>query len=143
MILNHVGGPLTIRNYAANPAGTFADWKKGMTELAKRPNIMVKLGGLGQNWDYPIGHVDPPTNSVVLAERWKPWIETTIELFGVQRCMFESNFPVDKTTASYGTIWNAFKRIAAKASADEKAALFGGVARRVYRLPVQTASAVR
>jgi predicted TIM-barrel fold metal-dependent hydrolase len=102
---------------------------------------MVKLGGLGQDWNYPIGHVDPPTASVALAEKWKPWMETTIELFGVQRCMFESNFPVDKTTASYGTIWNAFKRITAKASADEKSALYAGTACKVYRLPVMTASA--
>jgi predicted TIM-barrel fold metal-dependent hydrolase len=91
-----------------------------MTELAKRPNVMVKLGGQGQNWDYPIGHVDPPTTSTALATKWKPWIETTIELFGVQRCMFESNFPVDKTTASYDTIWNAFKRITASASAARR-----------------------
>jgi L-fuconolactonase len=141
MVLNHVGGPLTIGRYGADMAATFADWKKGMAEVARRPNVMVKLGGLGQDWNYPIGHVDPPTNSVALAEKWKPWIETTIELFGVQRCMFESNFPVDKTTCSYGTIWNAFKRITASASADEKAALYAGVARKVYRLPVAVASA--
>jgi predicted TIM-barrel fold metal-dependent hydrolase len=136
MVLNHVGGPLTIGRYAADPAATFAEWKKGMTELAKRPNMMVKLGGLGQDWNYAIGHVDPSTTSVALAEKWKPWMETTIELFGVQRCMFESNFPVDKTTGSYGTLWNAFKRITAKASADEKAALYAGTARKVYRLPI-------
>ena len=141
MVLNHLGGPLIIGRYAANPAATFAEWKKGMTELAKRPNVVVKLGGQGQDWNYPIGHVDPPTSSAALAQKWKPWIETTIELFGVQRCMFESNFPVDKTTCSYGTVWNAFKRITASASPDEKAALYAGVARKVYRLPIQTASA--
>jgi L-fuconolactonase len=103
--------------------------------------VNVKLGGQGQDWNYPIGHVGPPTTSAALAEKWKPWIETSIELFGVQRCMFESNFPVDKTTASYDTIWNAFKRITTSASADEKAALYAGVARKVYRLPVQLASA--
>jgi predicted TIM-barrel fold metal-dependent hydrolase len=134
IVLNHVGGPLTIGRYAADPAATFAEWKKGMTELAKRPNVNVKLGGLGQNWDYPIGHIDPASNSTALAGKWKPWIETTIELFGVQRCMFESNFPVDKTAASYDTIWNAFKRITAGASADQKAALYSGTARKVYRL---------
>jgi L-fuconolactonase len=141
IVLNHVGGPLTIGRYAADPAATFAEWKKGMTELAKRPNVNVKLGGLGQNWNYPIGHIDPASTSTALAAKWKPWIETTIELFGVQRCMFESNFPVDKTAASYDTIWNAFKRITASASADDKAALYAGVARKVYRLPVQLASA--
>jgi predicted TIM-barrel fold metal-dependent hydrolase len=134
MVLNHVGGPLTIGRYATDITGTFADWKKGMTELAKRPNVVVKLGGLGQDWDNPIGHVGAATTSVALAAKWKPWIETTIELFGVERCMFESNFPVDKTSGSYGTIWNAFKRITAGASADEKAQLYAGVARRVYRL---------
>jgi predicted TIM-barrel fold metal-dependent hydrolase len=134
MVLNHVGGPLRIGRYAADAKGTFADWKKGMTELAKRPNVVVKLGGLGQDWDHAIGHVGPTTTSMALAAQWKPWIETTIELFGVQRCMFESNFPVDKTTCSYGTVWNAFKRITTSASADEKAALYAGVARRVYRL---------
>jgi len=135
MVLNHVGGPLIIGRYGTDMKATFADWKRGMTEVAKRPNVVVKLGGLGQDWNYPIGHVGPATTSVALAEKWKPWIETTIELFGVQRCMFESNFPVDKTTASYGTIWNTFKRITAGASADEKAALYGGVARKAYRLP--------
>jgi predicted TIM-barrel fold metal-dependent hydrolase len=134
MVLNHVGGPLMIGPYATDAAGTFADWKKGMTELAKRPNVVVKLGGLGQDWNYPIGHVGAATTSVALAAKWKPWIETTIELFGVQRCMFESNFPVDKMTCSYATLWNAFKRITSGASADEKAQLYAGVARRVYRL---------
>ena len=136
VVLNHVGGPLLVGRYTTDMNATFAEWKKGMSEVAKRPNVVVKLGGLGQDWNYAIGHVDPPSSSVALAEKWKPWIETTIELFGPQRCMFESNFPVDKTTASYGTIWNAFKRITAGASADEKAALYGGTARRAYRLPV-------
>jgi predicted TIM-barrel fold metal-dependent hydrolase len=135
IVINHIGGPLIIGRYAADPAATFAEWKKGMTELAKRPNVNVKLGGQGQDWNYPIGHVGPATTSVALAEKWKPWMETAIELFGAQRCMFESNFPVDKTTASYDTIWNAFKRITAGASADEKALLYGGVARKFYRLP--------
>ncbi len=136
MVLNHIGGPLTIGRYTSDPAGTFADWKSGMTELAKRPNVFVKLGGQGQDWNFPPGHVGPRTTSTVLAEKWKPWIETTIELFGAKRCMFESNFPVDKTTCSYGTVWNAFKRITAKASVGEKAALYADVARKAYRLPV-------
>jgi predicted TIM-barrel fold metal-dependent hydrolase len=136
IVLNHLGSPLTIGRYAADPAATFAEWKKGAAEMAKRPNVMMKVGGQGQDWNYPIGHVDPPTSSTALAEKWRPWFETTIELFGVQRCMFESNFPVDKTACSYGTIWNAFKRVTANASADEKAALYAGVARKVYRLPV-------
>ena len=135
MILNHMATPLTIGRYAAKPDETFAEWKRGMTEVAKRPNVMMKLGGMGQDWNYGIGHIDPTTTSAALAQQWKPWIETSIELFGPQRCMFESNFPVDQTTCSYGALWNAFKRITASYSAAEKATLYSGTARRVYRLP--------
>ena len=65
---------------------------------------------------------------------WGPWLQSCIELFGAERCTFESNFPVDKMGIGYAALWNAFKRISANASADEKAALFAGTARRVYRL---------
>ena len=76
----------------------------------------------------------PPRPSEELAALWRPYIETCIEIFGVDRCMFESNFPVDKRGASYAVLWNAFKRIAGGASPDEKAALFKDTACRVYRL---------
>ena len=74
-----------------------------------------------------------PPGSQELADAFKPWVETCIELFGAERCMFESNFPVDKITSGYGVLWNAFKRLAAKASAAEKTALFSAL-QRVYRL---------
>jgi predicted TIM-barrel fold metal-dependent hydrolase len=70
----------------------------------------------------------------MLAGAFRPWVETCIELFGAERCMFESNFPVDKITSGYGVLWNAFKRLAAKASATERTALFSGTAARVYKL---------
>jgi predicted TIM-barrel fold metal-dependent hydrolase len=75
-----------------------------------------------------------PPGSQELAEAFRPWVETCIELFGANRCMYESNFPVDKITSGYGVLWNAFKRISAKASAGEKTALFSGTASRVYKL---------
>ena len=75
-----------------------------------------------------------PMGSAALAEAWRPWIETCIEAFGAERCMFESNFPVDKVTCSYAVLWNTFKRLAANASPAEKTALFAGTAARVYRL---------
>ena len=75
-----------------------------------------------------------PPGSQELAEAFKAWVETCMELFGVNRCMYESNFPVDKITSGYGVLWNAFKRISAQASADEKTALFSGTASRVYKL---------
>jgi predicted TIM-barrel fold metal-dependent hydrolase len=75
-----------------------------------------------------------PPDSQEVAAAWRPWIETSIALFGADRCMFESNFPVQKRWCSYGVVWNAFKRLAAGTSAAEKAALFAGTASRVYRV---------
>jgi L-fuconolactonase len=69
-----------------------------------------------------------------MAQAWRPYVETCIELFGATRCMFESNFPVDKGLTGYGLLWNAFKRLTAGCSAEEKSALFAGTAARFYRL---------
>ena len=109
--------------------------KQHISELARCDNAVVKLGGLGMR----IGMFDfhqrarPPT-STELAQAWRPWIDHCIEAFGPARCMFESNFPVDKITSSYAVLWNAFKRLAAGASAAEKQALFSATASRIYRL---------
>ena len=107
----------------------------GCNRLAACPNVVMKLGGMMMRlaaFDY---HMAPsPVSSEQLAACWRPYIEPCIERFGATRCMFESNFPVDKMGIGYAALWNAFKRIAATASFDEKAALFGGTARRVYSL---------
>ncbi len=80
-------------------------------------------------------HLRPrPPASAELAEAWRPYIETCIDAFGATRCMFESNFPVDKGMCGYAVLWNSFKRLVAGASPSEKAALFAGTATRVYRL---------
>jgi L-fuconolactonase len=134
MVLDHVGGPLGFGPYEDHKE-SFAAWKKNMAELAKYPNVNVKLGGLGM----PLGIFEffkqpTPPSSEVLCGAYKPWIDTTIELFGANRCMFESNFPVDLGSCDYDVLWNAFKVIAAGYSPQEKTALFSGVARRVYRL---------
>lgn len=135
IVLNHVGGPLGIGPYAGQTDEVFARWQRQIGELALCPNVVVKLGGLGMR----IGVFDfhqraaPPTSQQI-AEGWKPWIQTCIEAFGAERCMFESNFPVDKLSSGYAVLWNAFKRLAAGASAAEKTALFSGTATRVYRL---------
>jgi L-fuconolactonase len=135
MVLDHVGGPLGYARYAGRHAETFAAWKKSMAALAKRPNVNIKLGGLGMPMGFFNFYEQPtPPGSEALATAFKPWIETCIELFGAERCMFESNFPVDKVTSGFGVLWNAFKRLAAKASAAEKTALFSGTASRVYKL---------
>ncbi len=135
IILNHLGGPLGVGPYAGRQDETFAQWQRHMAELASCPNVTVKLGGLGMKIGPFDHHAQPlPPTSQTVADAWRPWVETAIERFGAARCMFESNFPVDKGGASYAVLWNAFTRIAAGASADDKAALFAGTARRVYKL---------
>jgi L-fuconolactonase len=135
IILNHVGGPLGAGPYAAQAEQTFVNWKRDMRELARSPNVSVKLGGLGM----PIGLFDfyrraVPATSLQMADALRPWIDTCIEIFGASRCMFESNFPVDKASSSYAVLWNAFKRLATGASTTERTDLFSGTAQRVYRL---------
>lgn len=135
IILNHVGGFLGVGAFAASPEENFELWKRSIAGLAEQPNAVVKLGGLSMvrcGFDF---HERPqPPSSEELAEKWDPFIRWCIEHFGVDRCMFESNFPVDKVSCSYGVLWNAFKRIAKDFSAAERAALFHDTAVRVYRL---------
>jgi predicted TIM-barrel fold metal-dependent hydrolase len=135
IVLDHVGGAIGIGPYSGKRDEVFAHWKKGIRELASCQNVNVKLGGLGMRlfgFDVHAGEL-PPT-SEQLATAWRPYIETCIEAFGPARCMFESNFPVDKGACSYQALWNAFKRITAGASAADKAALYRTTAARVYRL---------
>jgi predicted TIM-barrel fold metal-dependent hydrolase len=109
-----------------------------MGELARCPNVVVKLGGMvnrGAGFDFHTASAAP--SSETMAQVWRPYIETSIKLFGAERCMFESNFPVDKMAVGYAALWNAFKRIASGASRDEKLALFGGTAARIYRLGLE------
>ena len=132
----HCGGPLGYGPYDGKRDEVFRTWKAGVTELATCPNVTMKLGGMMMRlaaYDYR-SEPAPPT-SEQLADLWRPYIEGCIELFGPDRCMFESNFPVEKMGIGWAALWNAFKRIAAGASADEKQALFSGTARRAYRLP--------
>lgn len=135
IILGHAGGALGYGPYQSKHDEVFASWKASMHELAKCPNVVVKLGGMLMRlaaFDY-LALAAPPT-SVELASCWRPYIETCIEFFGADRCMFESNFPVEKMGTGYVALWNAFKRIAEGVSESEKQALFNGTARRVYRL---------
>lgn len=135
LVLNHCGGPLGVGPYAGQRAAVLQDWRAQIAALAAYENVVVKLGGLamprcGFGWHAAAR----PVGSDMLARAWAPYMEHCIAAFGVQRCMFESNFPMDKTGCSYATLWNAFKRLAGGASASEKAALFAGTAARVYRL---------
>jgi L-fuconolactonase len=135
IILNHVGGILGVGPYSGRRQEVFANWKTNITELAKCPNVTMKLGGLGMvSVGFDFHERDLPPSSEDLAAAWRPYIEHCIESFGADRCMFESNFPPDKQSCGYTELWNAFKRITAGASADEKKALYSGTAARVYRM---------
>ncbi len=136
IVLDHCGGILRIGRYARKGEEVFAQWSAHIRELATCPNVMVKLGGLGMRQPgFGFEARERAPNSMELAEAWRPWMETCIAAFGTARCMFESNFPVDKGGYAYGVGWNAMKRIAAGASAEEKADLFRRSAARFYRLP--------
>jgi predicted TIM-barrel fold metal-dependent hydrolase len=135
VVLDHCGGPLGVGPYERRQPEVFAHWAASMRALARFPNLSVKLGGLGMNVNgFGYHHQPLPPGSGEMAAAWRPYMETVIEAFGTQRCMFESNFPVDKGMCSYPVLWNAFKRIAAAASAEEKADLFHRSAARFYSL---------
>lgn len=135
IVMCHVGGVLGYGAYAGRRDEIHATWRASMAELATCPNVSVKLGGMlnrGAALDFRARPAPP--NSTEWAAAWRPFVEPCIEVFGAERCTFESNFPVDKMGTGYATLWNAFKRITAGASADEKRALYSGTAKRVYRL---------
>jgi predicted TIM-barrel fold metal-dependent hydrolase len=135
IVLDHCGGPLGLGRFADRREETFAVWKASIQQIAQCPNVAVKLGGLAMRLLGHDFHLRPrPPSSEELAGAWRPYIETCIEAFGPERCMFESNFPPDKGQCSYQVIFNTFKRLAAPYSETEKTALFWQTATYVYRL---------
>jgi len=135
IVLDHIGGPLGVGPYRGKRDEVFQGWSEGITDLSTCPNVTVKLGGFGSTrsgYDWHERGVQP--GSAELANTMAPYFDFCIEKFGVHRCMFESNFPVDKASYSYVAIWNAFKRISQSFSAAECKALFHDTAVRVYRL---------
>jgi predicted TIM-barrel fold metal-dependent hydrolase len=135
IVLDHCGGPVGLGRFAGRREETFPLWKASIQEVAKCPNVSVKLGGLAMRLlGFDFHERSKPPSSEQAAAAWRPYIETCIEAFGPQRCMFESNFPPDKGQCSYQVIFNAFKRIAAQYGEAEKTALFSKTAADVYRL---------
>jgi L-fuconolactonase len=135
VIVNHCGGPLGVGSHRREDAQNFAQWRAGLARLATLPNTSLKIGGFGlavMGYDYASRALPP--HSQRLAADWRVWVETCLELFGPRRAMFESNFPVDKGQFSYRTLWNAFKRLTAGLSQDEKDYLFWRTAAQRYRL---------
>jgi L-fuconolactonase len=135
IVLNHLGVPVGVGRYAGERAARFPIWADSIRTLATCENVSVKLSGLGLPFaQFGSFMATAPVSSQQLANEWWPYIETCIEAFGVHRCMFASNFPVDSTVGGYAVLWNAFKRMVAGASAAEKTALFSGTATTVYAL---------
>lgn len=135
IVVIHTASPLGFGSYAGKVKEVHADWTAGMKELARCPNVSIKMGGLLMclgNFDF--SQAEAPPSSEQLAALWRPFIEPCIEMFGPDRCMVSSNFPVEKAGVTYGAIWNMFKRLSAGYSPDEKRKLFADTARRVYRL---------
>lgn len=134
IVIDHIGGP--IRAGAPNAISqSLREWRQLVRELAGCDNVRLKIGGFGMriaggNWEQKA----PAPSSEELAAAWQPWVETCIETFGPTRCMFESNFPVDKGSFSYTAVWNAFKRLSRQYSPEERAALFHGTAAATYRI---------
>jgi predicted TIM-barrel fold metal-dependent hydrolase len=141
MVLDHFGTPLGVGPYASQRDEIYEQWKLDIAQLARCDNVVAKLGGLampdnGFGWDKA---PRPPTSDEFVSAQ-SPYYLHTIEVFGPHRCMFESNFPVDRFSLSYRVLWNAFKKLTADFEASERAALFSDTARRVYRLEAATAT---
>jgi L-fuconolactonase len=135
IILNHFGGPIGVGPYAATRDQDFPVWKQAIVDLASCPNVVAKLGGLNMEINGFAWHAqERPPSSQVLMEATRDYYEHTIEQFGAGRCMFESNFPVDKLSCSYNILWNSFKRLTAGYSVADRADLFHKTAKRIYRL---------
>ena len=135
IVLNHVGGLVRTGPYANRDDEVMASWRSGIAAAAACPNVVIKLGGLGMTrngFDWHTRH--KPIGSEELAAAMAPILSYCIEQFTPARCMFESNFPVDKVSFSYGVMYNAFKRFSKSYSAAERAAMFHDTAARIYRI---------
>ncbi|MEJ8848198.1 amidohydrolase family protein [Variovorax rhizosphaerae] len=136
IVLNHVGMPVGVLDFASQRAEVRRDWEKDMRALARRPNVVVKVGGMGMPiFGFGFEHGDRPATTQALVQAWQPLMQVCFEAFGPARCMLESNFPVDKQSCGYGQLWNAFKRATAGLSVTERKALFYRTACQTYRLP--------
>ena len=135
MVLDHFGTPLGVGPYESQREQIFQQWKSDIADIATCENVVAKIGGLampdnGFGWHTADR---PPTSDEFIDAQGRYYLHT-IEQFGPERCMFESNFPVDRFSLSYRTVWNAFKKLVADFSADERDAMLRGTAARVYRL---------
>lgn len=135
IVLDHFGGLIGIGPYGARRQEVFRLWQTYIRRLAERPNVVVKMGGLGMVVTGAEFHLrDRPPASSDLAAAWRPYVETAVEAFGPGRCMIGSNFPVDRQSSTYTTFWNAYKLCTAQYAPADRDAIHAGTAQRVYSL---------
>jgi predicted TIM-barrel fold metal-dependent hydrolase len=137
IVLNHLGGLMRVGPYGNRDEEVMAAWRRGIDAVAASPNIIMKLGGVGMpriGFDWHTR--EKPVGSEEVARSIAPYMNYSIQRFGPDRCMFESNFPVDKVSFSYNVMYNAFKRVSQGYSPSERAALFHDTAARVYQIEV-------
>jgi L-fuconolactonase len=135
IVLNHMGQAMGLDMGEQERADVFRAWRKALHDLARRPNVVCKIGGLGLPfWGLGFEERTDPVGYLELATAWRPFVEASIEAFGAQRCMMESDYPVDSRSCGFVPLWNALKTIVRSASLQEKAALFHDTAARVYRI---------
>jgi len=139
IVLDHMGFAMALDCDEQGRLEVFKVWRESLFDLAQRPNIFCKVGGLGMPpWGFGFEARSEPVGHEELASTWSPYVETAIEAFGTDRCMMESNFPPDRMSCDYVSLWNAMKLIVARYSDVEKANLFHDTAARVYRIEIGT-----
>jgi L-fuconolactonase len=137
IISNHIGGLMRVGPYANRDTEVLATWRRGIAAVAECPNVVMKLGGIGMPRTGFDWHTrQKPIGSEALAKAMAPWMTYCIEQFGPNRCMVESNFPVDKVSYAYNVLYDAFKRLSNGYSATERGALFHDTAARIYPIDV-------
>jgi predicted TIM-barrel fold metal-dependent hydrolase len=136
IVLNHCGIAMAMEMDADARARVRDEWRLSLQEVARRPNVMCKIGGFGLPfWGFGFEGRSEPIGYLELAHAWRPYVELSIDAFGSDRCMMESNYPPDGRSCGYVPLWNALKHIVRSYTPEEKGALFHGTAARVYRIP--------
>jgi L-fuconolactonase len=137
MVLDHFGTPCGVGQYETQREEIFESWKQDISAIAECPNVVAKIGGLampdnGFGWHTAAA---PPTSDEFVEQQARYYLHT-IKAFGPHRCMFESNFPVDRFSLSYSVLYNGLKKIAAEFTDAEQDAMFSGTAARVYSIDI-------
>ena len=135
IVLDHLGTPVGIGQYAGHEEEVYREWARDLAELARCQNVTIKLGGMTMPWNgFHFDQAAQPPSSDQLVAKWGRYFHHAIGQFGPDRCMFESNFPVDKCATTYAVLWNAYKKIAARYTEAEQESMFRGTAARFYRI---------